>query len=334
MGSVLIVGGTGFVGSHTAVRFVEAGYQVVALGRHPRSMHYLDGLGSKLTKVAGNILDFENLLGVVEEHKVDGIVDCFAHIDPRNPYGVLKGNLQSATNILEVARLKGLNVVNVSSACVYGAVGHQNGSLSEETLFAPLGPLGPYDSPWGPMHATTRRTRDALSEFYAEAYGVDVVTVRTSALYGPGDTKPIAVYEMVEKALDGIEFNQDAGGDRLVDYTHVKDAAEGNFLAYTVRPLARRVYNFGFGALSSMREMAETVREHVPGSKIRIGPGILPGYPLISYYRGPLDWSRAKSELGFVPKYNLRDGIRDVIDWYKRNPRFRIFNGKPVAELE
>lgn len=327
MGSVLIVGGMGFVGSHTAVRFAEAGYQVIALDRQLRSVDYLDRLGPKLTRVQGDVLSFEELEHLVREYDIEGIVDCFAYIDPKNPREVLHANLQSAINILEIARTNALKVVNVSSACVYGAVGHQRETLSEETPFSSLGPLGPYDSPWGPMHATTRRTRDALADFYAEAHGVDVVTVRTSALYGSGDTKPISIYEIIEKAVDGVEFEREKGGDRAVDYTHVKDVAEGNFLAYAVRPLPHRLYNIGAGVLCSMGEMAQTVRDLIPGARIRLGPGIVPGYPLISYFRGPLDCSRARRELGFSPEYNLRDGLRDVIQWYRDNPGFRIFHG-------
>jgi nucleoside-diphosphate-sugar epimerase len=55
---------------------------------------------------------------------------------------------------------------------------------------------------------------------------------------------------------------------------------------------------------------------------------------MISYFRGALDCARAERELGFSPKYDLHEGLRDVVEWYKKNPDFRIFDGKSASPLE
>jgi nucleoside-diphosphate-sugar epimerase len=110
--------------------------------------------------------------------------------------------------------------------------------------------------------------------------------------------------------------------------------AKGNFLASIVRPLPHRVYNIGAGLLCSIREMAETIQGLLPEARVHVRSGILPGYSLISYFRGALDCSRAKRELGFAPKDHLRDGLRDLIGWYRENPNFRIFNGRAATTLE
>ena len=158
------------------------------------------------------------------------------------------------------------------------------------------------------------------------------LVLRFSSVYGPlerltvpwaaaGIFRPVSVGRLLRTVLDGNPFEMEKGENYPRDYTYVVDAAEGAYLASTVTPIKHRLYNIGTDRPYKLRELANEITELVPGTRIKIGPGSLDDVPNIKEsIRGPLNIERARRDLGFEPKYTLRQGLQEYIEWLKKHP--------------
>ena len=102
-----------------------------------------------------------------------------------------------------------------------------------------------------------------------------------------------------------------------MDWTYVRDAAHGAVLAFDKPQLRERLFNISSGVAYSVKEVLEVVHRYSPvASKVEIGPGkveIGPG--MVLDRGGPMDISRARSELGFEPRYSLEEGVKEYATW-------------------
>ncbi|MBI4573736.1 MAG: NAD(P)-dependent oxidoreductase, partial [candidate division NC10 bacterium] len=86
------------------------------------------------------------------------------------------------------------------------------------------------------------------------------------------------------------------------------------------------VYNIAGGRATTVREMAQLVRELIPGAEISVGGGLLEWQPGSTMpVKGALDLTRAKAAFGYQPKYDLKAGLAEYIAWFRR--------GQPPTEI-
>ena len=98
-------------------------------------------------------------------------------------------------------------------------------------------------------------------------------------------------------------------GGQTRDFVHVRDVARANVLALTA-DVASGAYNIASGQATTAAQMIDRVKELVPGAKLSVGPGpYRHGDTVESVKKGALDVSRAKAELGWAPKYDMRAGL-------------------------
>jgi nucleoside-diphosphate-sugar epimerase len=157
--------------------------------------------------------------------------------------------------------------------------------------------------PFG-MYDTTKLMAETLAISYHKVYGLDIVSVRPGYVYGP-NTWSEGYY--LDRVLAGEAIERETGADLPMDVTYVKDLALGIYLALTVRPVRSRIFNITSGALRRRGEVAEIVRRLVPGARISVGPGVPQGTKM----RGPSDLTRARTELGYEPRFTLEAGLAD-----------------------
>ncbi|MCC6173891.1 MAG: NAD(P)-dependent oxidoreductase [Chloroflexi bacterium] len=299
---VLITGGCGFVGAFTALAFVEAGHDVVCYDRRAVLNDVLAPVGGRLTLVAGDVLDRDHLGHAVREHGVEGIVHAAAVIGQADgaadPEWMIRINVQGTAGVLELARAAGLRVVYVSTATLYGQHPDLH-VLSEEVRPEPVG-----------LYDTTKLMAETLAITYHKVFDLDVVAVRPGYVYGHHTSTGgyfldrVAAGEVVEQAV---------GADLPIDVTYVKDVARGILLAMMVRPLQHRIFNITGGVLRRRGHVAEIARQLVPGADIRLGPGI----PATAHLRGPSDLTRARTELGYAPRFGLEAGMADWLTYLR-----------------
>ena len=118
---------------------------------------------------------------------------------------------------------------------------------------------------------------------------------------------------MVEDPVYGRPVSLERGGDQLDDIVYVDDVAESLVLAATAKRLNHATYNIGSGKGQTLRQLADAVRAAVPEADIEVGPGLNPmGFDV--HYYAILDFSRARDDLGYAPRFGLVEGVRDYVE--------------------
>jgi len=314
--SVLVIGGKGLVGVQASRRFLREGYPVVIYDLYSGgASEFFEGL-PKPVDVQGDLSDSDQLLRVIDQYQIKGVVHAalaYGAADSlRDPPRSFAGTVEGALRILEAARTKNLRVVFVSTQAVYGPTDPER-PVKED---APLNPFSLYPC-WKAM-------TDLMCLTYQRVFQVDVVVIRTAHVYGPvcgpHRRKRLDLPEdWLRESLAKEAIEMPDGADHLMDWTYAKDVAQGIFLAYTVRPIKRRIFNISQGRNVPLQEMAQTVMNLVPGSSVRLGPG--PSEMLTKTFvpmRGPADITLARQELGFEPQFPVQKGMADLLDWIKK----------------
>ncbi|MEM2024537.1 MAG: NAD(P)-dependent oxidoreductase [Candidatus Caldarchaeum sp.] len=228
-----------------------------------------------------------------------------------NPLNALKVNVLGTATVLEAARLTDAKrVVYTSSGNVYTMLNPYvkyapppSGLVKEDDSMIP-----------GSVYGTTKLASELLGMNYHHLYGVDFVALRLPTVYGGWlGTMGLAsvIRDMCRAALKDEPLSVE---EYRSEWLHVKDAAQACVLAVHAKNLASRVYNIGTGVVNSLREVHEVLRSELrkPLDNIAIKDVQRPT-------RYPTDISRARDELGFSPKFDIKRGMLDVLDWAREN---------------
>jgi UDP-glucose 4-epimerase len=315
---VLITGGMGVIGAEISRKFVREGQRPVVFARH-RDDSLIGDIVDKIDFEPGDILDMPRLLDVIKRHRVTHIVHAAAFVgavSAANPPLSIQVNVMGTVNVLEGARLFDIRrVVFTSAKGIYGPIRGEYGP----PLYRPM----PEDMPKNPqrIYDSAKLMAEQASLYYAANFDVDVAILRFATTYGPGKTarhgKMGVTSQIVENPFNGLPFHHPYGGDAKDDFIYNKDSALAVYLASITDRVPSRVYNIGSGEGLTLNDFAAVIRKQIPGADIRIGPGDnFLGMPYPPH--GIYDVSRARSELGFRPEYNIEQAIADYIASLKR----------------
>lgn len=304
----LVTGGLGVNGSWVTRRLVGLGHEVVVLdARDDRSLvpDVADDIGVEIADVS----DAEQVRAVVAQHRPQRIVHMAAVIiADADPVTAIRVNIGGTAAVCEAAVEEGVQrVVYTSSRAVYGSLTgpHGNPHYAPITEDQPLRPVGLYD--------VTKVSAEELGRWYARKRGLDFVALRFATIFGPGKLQRHGGFGMVSSMIElpaaGEPVDLAHGGDERDDLIYVSDVADAVVAAtLAANPLPRGAYNIGTGRVVSLHDLAEAVRDAVPGATIRIGPGLDPMGAGTGYY-GALDSSRAHAELGWKPQFTLSSAV-------------------------
>jgi len=320
MSTIMITGGSGFLGTYVARSLAERGDRVVnfdAVGPAPLLAAITAPFEQQIVFVRGQVLDLAGLVRAVQQYKVERIFHAAALYDPpyslEDPAITFQVNVNGTINVLEAARLLGAQrVVQSSSIAVYAP--RQYEPIDERhpiSLPSAGNPLGPYGA--------SKAAAEIVGLTYYSTNNVDFVALRNSAIYGYGMRYPMYIKPMVENSLCGQPTRFAIGGDMRRDYTHVKDITQAVIKALDVAPsaLTQRVFNIGSGTMHSAAQVAETVRTIIPNADIEIGAGLSELEQNDMRARGTLDLTAARQQLRYEPQYTLEAGIRDYVKMFE-----------------
>jgi UDP-glucose 4-epimerase len=313
---ILITGGMGFIGLHTARRLLDAGEDVVITRyRTWREPDFLkDEYGKRVQIESVDTTSHHDVLGAALKHRVTGIVHlsvpALAALTPAEDYRV---NTDSLINVLEAGRLAGVKRVCVASSVAVYSTGLKEGPFRED-MYLPLQSSNPTE--------TWKKAEEIMGQHYATRTGMEVVFMRIGGIYGPlYHSMANLPSRMTHAAVKGVPVNY-GGGPRGGgvpceedggDICYVKDCALGIQLLTMAETLNHRVYNVSGGVTVTNRQLASAVRQAVPGAQVELRAGKGPGWRPHNY----LDITRLTADTGYKPQYTVETAIADYVAWLR-----------------
>src|SRR5438093_5056767 len=313
---ILITGGLGFIGLHTARRFLDAGEKVVLT--HYRVRREPDFIKAEIGKsVFIEPLDATNAhdaIDLTRKHKVTGLshlaVPCLHALSAAEDSRV---NVTGWLNILEAGRLCDARRISLASSIAVYA-GLPAGPFREDMLL-------PVNS--GNATETFKKALEILGMHYASRTGMEVVSLRIGSPFGPLYHSLAAPSSRIcHAAAKGVpvDFEGARGGapheEDEVGGFYVEDCATASQLPQVAYQRSHQFYNVGNDAPLNYRDFEELVKKLVPGTEINMQEGQGPRNRPNAY----MDNTRIKEEVGYRPEYNRERAIAEYIDWLRKYP--------------
>lgn len=305
----ILITGAGLIGAHAARHAIDAGNRVVLFDLSPNRDYINEIVGKDRTDVvAADIRDLPALLSALEQFKVDTLVHTAGLIGSRvqeNSYTGATNNILGTINVLEAARLRQLRrVVYVSTFGVYDR------SKINDNIVRESHPIGGHN-----LYATTKVCSEHLVHAYAALYKLDAAILRPGGVFGRGfyvggSTVGKIMRDLALNIIKSESITLDANTYGLNEYVYGKDVGLAVFLACQKDHLKQRIYNAGSGVVTGPEELAETVRELSPNIKVTVSGAVKADRNKTI----PLDLSVSKAELGYAPRFPLKEALRDYMD--------------------
>jgi nucleoside-diphosphate-sugar epimerase len=302
--SVLVIGGTGFIGPRLIRRLVARGEDVVCMDLNPGAASFAD-LGLRAPVIRGDVTRFEDVMRAVLEVKPERLINLAYGLGAGegNPHQVMLLDVLGMDNCFEAARLGGVKrVVYASSIAVSGQQSHFGDR-----------PVNEGDPTYGTsQYAMHKIFNEFQARKYIKNYGMSITGVRPANVTGPdkvrGSTDHVQI--MTEAARGKPVHLPKKGLMRLL--IHVEDMAEVFARVLLADAPRHDLYNSG-GIPVSLGELADIVREFLPDAQITFaeeGGREESGNYLV-------DWSRLAQEFG-IEYPGLHTRVLEVINDVRR----------------
>lgn len=316
---ILVTGGAGFIGSNLVDALMAQGHEVTVLdnlsvGKVENIAHHLDN--EHFHFVNDSILNLTTLERLVRQ--ADLIYHLAAVVGVKyvveDPLNAIITNVRGTENVLELAYKYWVRTVIASSSEIYG-----------KSTEVPLQEDG--DRLLGPTTVERWSYSDAkaIDEYFAFAYakkGLPVTVVRYFNAYGPR-LDPLGYGSVVARfftqALRGEPLTVYDDGNQTRCFTYVADTVEGTILAGTVKEASGMVFNIGSSRETSIRSLAQMVKELTGSSSEIVYVPYTSAYgPHFEEARRRVpDTTRAKEVLGFEARTSLEEGLRRTLAWFQ-----------------
>ena len=305
----ILITGAGLIGSHAARQMVDGGNKAVLFDLSPNRDYIAKVVGKdRADVVAANMLDLPALLSALEKFNVDTIVHTAGLIGGRvqeNSYTGATNNILGTINVLEAARLRKLRrVVYVSTFGVY-----ERGKITDSVV-KEIHPIGGHN-----LYATTKVCSEHLVHAYTSMYNLDAIIIRPGGVFGRGfyvggSTVGMVMRDLALAMIKGEPITIEAKTYGPNEYVYGKDVGRALFLACQAQNPKQRIYNAGTGVVHGAEELAQTLREVAPKVEVKVSGATAPDKSRSI----PMDISVAKAELGYTPKFPLKEALKDYMD--------------------
>lgn len=318
--NLLVTGGAGFIGSNF-VRFALSEqfsadldrivvYDKLTYAGVRENISEFEDL-DKFTFVEADLVDYKQLLEVVESYEIDTIVHFAAesHVDRSidGPRTFVETNIVGTFNLLEVLRQHPhIRMHHVSTDEVFGELplDDPEARFSEET---PYDPRSPYSA--------SKAAADHLVRAYYNTYGSKVTISNCTNNYGPYCFPEKLIPLVITRALSDEEIPIYGDGRQVRDWIHVEDHCRGIALCLTKGKLGETYMFGGDGELENIQVVKEILHYLDKPDSLIVHVGDRKGHDK----RYSIDYSKAKSELGYEPLKPFQERIAETIDWYRNN---------------
>lgn len=310
---VFVTGASGLVGSATVAQLEQLGADIVILERdsEPDSELIRSGARERVSVAHGDIVDQKLLERVLGEYEVKTVLHLAAQaivgVANRNPISTFESNIQGTWNLLEACRRSPLvsEIVVASSDKAYGE--QPKLPYTEEM---PLLAKHPYD--------VSKACTDMIAQSYAASFGMPITISRCGNFYGPGDLNwnrivPGTIRSVLRNERPVIRSD----GSYVRDYFYVEDGASAYItLAEKMSGNAKmngEVFNFSNEESLTVLDLTKKILTLMDS---KLEPDIK-NEASNEIRNQHLSAAKARSTLGWKPKFSLEEGLKRTIAWYQ-----------------
>jgi len=310
---IFVTGGAGFIGSNFVHFLTEKtdeeivvvdkfSYAADMMNLYPLSQH-------NIARV--DISNLENLRDLFERYKPLKIFHFAAesHVDNsiKDVTPFIESNVIGTVNLLRLSVDHEVEMFHhISTDEVYGSLGYNDPSFTEETNYDPQNP-----------YSASKAASDHFVVAFHNTYGLPVKITNCSNNYGPRQNVEKLIPKTITNILRGNKIPVYGKGENIRDWIYVEDHCEAIYEVFN-RGRVGEKYNIGGECEVKNIDLVKTLLKLLGGSE-----------DLIEYVqdrqghdlRYSIDNAKIQSELGWTPKYSLESGLEKTIKWY-RNDRF------------
>lgn len=315
---VLITGAAGFIGMHTVLAFLDAGWGVVGVDdlndyydtslKKDRLEHIAQKKGA-FSFVEADIASYLELEDVFKRFKVTHVVNLAAQAGVRysieNPHAYIHSNVIGFTNILELSKKFNVrDVVYASSSSVYGNA--KSTPFTEEAdISQPVS-----------VYAATKCMNEMLASVYAHQYNMKLSGLRFFTVYGPWgrpDMAPMIFAEAISKGKVIKLFNH---GDHERDFTYIDDIVAGilSLFKHSLKKVDgfHQVYNIGASKPVNIRAFLTLLEKELGRIAIVEGAPMQMGDVKTTY----ACVNKIATETGYTPYVSIEEGVKKFTQWF------------------
>ena len=329
--TIIITGGAGFIGSHVVRLFVNKypDYRIINLDKltYAGNLANLKDIEDRPNYrfVKMDICDFEGVLALMQEEKVDGIIHLAAesHVDRsiKDPFTFAQTNVMGTLSLLQAAKAywngdwEGKRFYHISTDEVYGALKMDGTLFTEETKYQPHSP-----------YSAAKASSDHFVRAFHDTFGMPTIVTNCSNNYGP--------YQFPEKLIplfiNNIRHRKPlpvyGKGENVRDWLYVEDHARAIDVIFHNGKIAE-TYNIGgfneWKNIDIIKVLINTVDR-------LLGRPEGADMDLITYVtdraghdlRYAIDSTKLQRELGWEPSLQFEEGIEKTVRWYLDNQQW------------
>ncbi len=314
--TVLITGGTGFIGVEVARILLKKGEKRPVVFDINPSTKRLDEISDQVKLVRGDLGNFSHVLDVVQTanpsviYHLGGMLSVPSDEDPA---AALRANALGTFHVLEAAKLFNVSQVLFSSTIGTYGLDIQEEVINDYTLQRPQ-----------LFYGATKVFGEHMGLFYKRKYGLDFRAIRYPSIVGPGVKTPgVAQFTswVIEVCARGEPFTITLKPETKVPVIYFKDAAQA-IVRLGEAPLENiKTVNYivaGVSPIASAGELADIVRAKVPGAEISFDPN-LEVQVILDKFLLPLDDRNAQQEWGWRCEYDQERIVNDFLQELKLN---------------
>jgi nucleoside-diphosphate-sugar epimerase len=305
---ILVTGGLGMIGAHTARALVDLGQGVMVITH--RRTEVPSFLAGRVTVESLDVTDRDAFLALAGRHDISDIVHLAGSIPDKDPVSFFRTDTAGLLNALDAARTWGVRRFAVASSLgVY--IGRTETRWHEDLA------LPAVEVPQ--LIIAFKKAVEPLTTHSLQGSGVQPVVLRIGSIWGPlmDPESPFNhIPPYISAVLRGAEpppLYADDGGDSC----YAPDAGRAIALLMTTETLRHDTYNVSSGRPATNREFADTLQSIAPGLR----PGLLPGRQAGPGDDPYLDTTRLTRDTGFAPAFEVATAVADYVAWRADNPR-------------
>jgi dTDP-glucose 4,6-dehydratase len=319
---ILVTGGAGFIGSHIVDELVEKGFDVTVIdnldtGRLENLAHHRKNKDFHF--IRGDIRSFDVLKETLKD------IDAVFHeaalasvtLSVKNPILTNDVNVGGTLNLLKTCRDLGVKrFVFASSAAIYGDA--KSPLKKEDDNPNPTSPYG-----------VSKLAAEKYVRVFHRVYGLETVCLRCFNVYGPRQNVDIhgsyggAISIFINRILKELPPKIYGDGEQTRDFVYIKDVVQANMLALDRKDVAGEVFNIATGKKTSINQVANTLRDVMNRTNLE-NLHVDPRPTDIRH--GYADISKAQKTLGYTPKFSIKEGLTELVNWYTNKTHFRNEN--------